>query len=94
MARKVGNITHFFNKIGVAVIELSDTLKTGETIKIRGATTDFDQPVDSMQIEHETVQEAGAGQSVGLKVKDLVRAGDEVFAVGEEDEKGATEEAE
>ncbi len=94
MARKVGNITHFFNKIGVAVIELSDTLKTGETIKIKGATTDFDQPVDSMQIEHETVQEAGAGQSVGLKVKDLVRAGDEVFIVGEEDEKGATEEAE
>lgn len=81
MTRKVGNITHFFNKIGVAVIELTDTLRAGDVIKIKGATTDFEQTVDSMQIEHEQVEEAGEGQSVGLKVQDAVRAGDEVFVV-------------
>ncbi len=79
--RKVGNITHFFNKIGVAVIELTDTLKVGDVIKVKGATTDFEQTVDSMQIEHEQVEEAGKGQSVGLKMDDAVRAGDEVFMV-------------
>ena len=84
MARKVGEITHFFNKINVAVIELTDALKVGDTIKIKGATTDFDQPVDSMQIEHEQVEEATSGQSIGLKVKDTVRAGDEVFVEDEE----------
>lgn len=85
MARKVGEITHFFNKISVAVIELSDTLKVGDTIKIKGATTDFDQFVDSMQIEHEQIQEAKAGQAVGMKVKDSVRGGDEVFVVEDEE---------
>ncbi len=79
--KKVGEITHYFNKINVAVIELSDTLKTGDKIKIKGATTDFDQNVDSMQIEHEQVEEAKAGQAIGMKVTEPVRAGDEVFVV-------------
>lgn len=81
--RKVGSITHYFNKISVAVVELTDTLKAGDKIKIKGTTTDIDQVVDSMQIEHEQVAEATAGQSIGMKVKDAVRAGDEVFVVEE-----------
>lgn len=81
--RKVGSITHYFNKISVAVVELTDTMKAGDKIKIKGATTDLDQVVDSMQIEHEQVAEATAGQSIGMKVKDAVRAGDEVFVVEE-----------
>jgi translation elongation factor EF-1alpha len=79
--REVGRISHYYSKIGVAVIELSDTLKVGEVIHIRGATSDFSQPVDSMQIEHASVPEAKAGESIGLKVKEHVREHDKVFVV-------------
>ena len=81
--KKVGKITHYFNKIGVAVIELEDTMKDGDKIKIKGAITDFDQIVSSMQIEHEQIQEAKAGQAIGMKVSEDVRPGDEVFIVEE-----------
>lgn len=79
--REVGKITHYYTKIMVAVIELSDTLKVGDIIHIKGATTDFTQPVESMQIEHEQVKEASAGESIGLKVKEHVRQHDKVFVV-------------
>ncbi len=79
--RKVGKVTHYFSKIGVAVVELTDTLKEGDKIRIKGSTTDFEQVVESMQIEHEQVKEATAGQSIGLKVKEKVREGDEVFVI-------------
>jgi hypothetical protein len=79
--KEVGKVTHYFTKIGVAVIELTDTLKAEQTIHIKGATTDFTQIVDSMQIEHETVPEAKKGQSIGMKVKDHVREHDQVFVV-------------
>ena len=81
--KKVGKITHYFNKIGVAVIELEDTMKDGDKIKIKGATTDFDQTVSSMQIEHEQIAEAKAGQAIGMKINKEVRPGDEVFIVSE-----------
>jgi phage terminase small subunit len=76
---EVGRITHFFSKIGVAVIELSKPLKVGDTIAVKGPTTDFEQLVDSMQIEHEDVQKAEAGQSIGLKVAQRVRETDLVY---------------
>jgi len=75
----VGKITHYFSKIGVAVIELSGELKIGDKISIEGATTDIKQTIDSMQIEHKPVQVAGKGQSIGLKAADRVREGDLVF---------------
>ena len=75
----IGKITHFFSNISVAVIELSDTLKVGDEISIEGATSNFTQKVDSMQIEHEKVEEAKKGQSIGLKVADRVREGDLCF---------------
>ena len=81
--KEIGKVTHYFTKIGVAVIELSDTLKVGDTIAIRGATTDFTQRVESMQIEHENVEEARTGQAVGLKVRDRVREGDIVYKLVE-----------
>ena len=77
--KEIGKISHFFSHINVAVVELTDTIKVGDEIHIQGATTDFTQKVDSMQIEHESVQEAKKGQSIGLKVKDKVRPGDQVF---------------
>ena len=79
--REIGKITHYFTNIGVAVVELSDTLKVGDKIKIKGATTDLEQPVDSMQIEHDKVEEAKPGQSIGLKVKNHVREHDVVYKV-------------
>lgn len=78
----IGKVTHYFTKIGVGVIELSDELKVGDRISIEGATTNLQQTVDSMQIEHENVQSAGAGQSIGLKVNDRVRQGDLVYKIG------------
>lgn len=76
---EIGKITHFFSKIGVAVIELKKPLKVGDTIAIKGPTTDFEQRVDSMQIEHENVNEAKAGQSIGLRVAERVRETDAVY---------------
>lgn len=78
---KVGVVSHFFNKINVAVIELSAPLKVGDTIAFRGMTTSFDQNVDSMQIEHDNVDEAKKGDSVGLLVANRVREGDIVYKI-------------
>ena len=79
---EIGRITHFFAKIDVAVIELKNSLNVGETIVIKGPSTDFEQVVDSMQIEHKNVQKAEAGQSVGLKVQQRVRETDTVYKKG------------
>jgi len=75
----IGKVTHYFSKIGVAVIELTDTLKVGEQIRVVGGATDFTQTVESMEIEHEKVKEAGPGDSVGLKVAQKVREGYKVY---------------
>jgi putative protease len=83
MAEKklIGKITHFFSKIGVAVVELSDDIRVGDRIRIEGATTSFDQVVESMEIENEKVESATVGQSIGLKVKDRVRLHDSVYKI-------------
>ncbi len=79
---KIGKIKHFFSKISVAVIELTDgDLNVGDTIHIKGATTDFTQKVESMQIEHEKLEEAKKGQAIGMKVDEVVRENDEVFKI-------------
>ena len=75
----IGKITHYFGNIGVTVLELSDTLKVGDTIRIVGDETDFTQTVESMEIEHKKVNEAKAGDSVGLKVSQKVREGYKVY---------------
>ncbi|MBS3132495.1 hypothetical protein J4212_08740 [Candidatus Woesearchaeota archaeon] len=75
----VGKVSHYFTNIGVAVVKLSDTLKSGDKIRIKGATSDFTQAVDSMQIEEDKIQEAKKGQSIGLKVKEHAREHDTVY---------------
>lgn len=75
----IGKVSHYFSKIGVAVIELSDKLKAGDTIRIVGGETDFNQMVESMEIEHAKVKEAKTGDSVGLKVSQKVREGYKVY---------------
>jgi len=76
---KVGHITHFFSKISVAVVELHAPLVTGDHILIRGPSTDFEQVVESMQIEHKNIQRAEAGQSIGLKTVQHVHERDIVY---------------
>ena len=78
---EVGRVTHFFPRISVAVVELKAPLKVGDRIMIRGATTNLEQTVETMQIEHQSVQEAQPGQSIGLKVKDRVREKDVVYKI-------------
>ena len=79
--QEVGRVSHFFTKISVAVIELTATISVGDRILIKGPTTNLEQTIDSMEIEHEKVQKAGAGQSIGLKVKDRVRETDVVYKI-------------
>jgi len=78
---QIGAIRHYYSKIGVAVIDLTAKIAVGDTIRVKGMTTDFRQKVESMQIEHADVQNASAGQSIGLKVTDRVREGDLVYKV-------------
>lgn len=79
--KEVGRVTHYFTKIGVAVVNLTDTLSVGDKILIKGALTNFEQNVESMQIEHKNVNIAQGGQSVGLKVNQRVREGDKVYRI-------------
>lgn len=75
----IGKVTHYFGKIGVAVIKLSDNLKTGDNIRIVGGEVDFTQIVGSMEIDHQKVDKAKTGDSVGLKVNQKIRDGYKVF---------------
>ncbi|MFW6117387.1 MAG: translation elongation factor-like protein [Thermoproteota archaeon] len=76
---EVGYVTHFFTDINVAIVDLKGTLSVGDQILVKGATTDFEQEVESMQIEHEDIEKATAGHSIGLKVKKRVRENDIVY---------------
>ena len=83
MAEKlVGRISHYYNRIGVAVIEVTDTIKVGDTIHIKGGMRDFEQTIDSMEIEHQKVEVATKGQSIGLQVIEKVRETDLVYKAG------------
>jgi putative protease len=76
---KVGIITHFFSKINVAVVDLTESLTIGETIFIKGPKTDFEQTVESMQIEHKNIENAKAGESIGLKLLQRAREKDTIY---------------
>ena len=78
---KIGKVSHYYDKIGVAVVELTDTLSVGDTIRISGHGKEFTQEVSSMQVEHENIQEAKKGQAIGLKVDQEIKDGDEVYKV-------------
>lgn len=77
----VGKIIHFYSNIGVGILELSDNLKVGDRIHVKGSNVDFEQTVDSMQVEHQSVESAKPGESIGLKMAEKVKEGSEVFKV-------------
>ena len=77
---QVGKVSHYFTKIGVAVIEITDgSIKVGDEIHFKGHTSDFKQKVTSMQIEQDKIEMAEPGQSIGMKVNEPVRANDLVY---------------
>jgi putative protease len=78
---RIGKITHYYNRIGVAVLVLSGELKVGDTVHIHGRYTELTQKVESLEIEHEKQQTVKVGQEVALKVDEPVRAGDMVYKV-------------
>ncbi len=84
MERLIGKITHYFNKISVGIIEITDgELNVGDTIHIKGHTSDFTQQVTSMQLEHNPIEKAKKGDAIGIKVESAVHEHDEVFLVTE-----------
>jgi putative protease len=78
---EIGTITHYFNKIGVAAIELTGTLSVGDTIHVKGHTSDWTQEVGSIQVEHETIEAGKVGDSIGIKVDGHAHVHDKVFKV-------------
>jgi U32 family peptidase len=81
--REIGHVSHYFGKPKVAAIVLTGDLKVGDRIAFEGHTTDFEVVVDSIQIEHESLKEAGAGDNVGIRVPEKVREHDVVYKVVE-----------
>jgi translation elongation factor EF-1alpha len=79
--KEIGKITHYYGHLSVGIIELSDTLKLGDSIHIKGHASDFTQEIDSLQIEHVSVTEAKAGDAVGLKITQKVHPHDKVYKV-------------
>lgn len=81
MEQPIGKVTHYFGHLEVAAVKLTADLKVGDRVHIKGHTTDFTQPVDSLEVEHQKLDQAGPGQEVAFKVSDKARTGDEVFRV-------------
>lgn len=79
--KEIGKVIHYYTHLGVAIIKLKDSLKNGDKIHVKGATSDFTQTVNSMQIEHDQIEEAKKGQAIGLKVKEHAREHDIVYKV-------------
>jgi hypothetical protein len=75
----VGEVSHFYKRIGVAVIDLVDVVQIGDQVHFLGRHTDFRQEVISMQIEHQSISEAGKGQEIAMKVEQRVQNRDKVF---------------
>ena len=78
---EIGKVSEFFARPVVAGVDLTGSIKVGDKIHVKGATTDFTQKVDSMQIEHKKVTSPKKGDSVGIKIKDKARKNDKVYKV-------------
>jgi putative protease len=77
--QSIGSVTHYFGHLSVAAVTLTDTLRVGDRIHIKGHTTNVEQSVDSMEVEHAKVDSAGPGDDVALQVIDHVREHDQIF---------------
>ncbi len=80
--KPIGEVTHYFGGIGVAIIKFNKTVKVGETIKFKGASTDFEEVIESIQYNHKDIKSAKKNQEVGIKVEEKTREGDKVYPAG------------
>ena len=79
--KSLGEVSNYFEHIGVAAIKLAGDLKIGDKIRVIGGEVDFEQEIKSMQIQHEVVQKAKKGDEIGIKIKKKVRKGYKIFKV-------------
>lgn len=77
--KSIGEVSNFFEHVSVAAIKLEAPLKVGDTIRFVGGETDFEQKVESMQIQHKQVDSAKKGDEIGIKIKEKVRKGYKVY---------------
>lgn len=77
----IGEVTHYYDKAGVAVVKFKVGVPVGTRVKFVGVTTDFEEELKSMQLEHEAIKKAGKGMEVGVKVSQKAREGDRVYKV-------------
>ena len=75
----VGEVTHFYGNLGVAIVKFNKDIPAGKNLTFQGSTTDFSQDVTSMELDHKSTEVAPEGKEVGIKVKDKVREGDKVY---------------
>jgi putative protease len=78
---EVGRISHYFSRIGVAAVVLKKPLRVGDRVRIKGSKTDFEMIIDSMEIDNQKIEQAMAGDEVGIKVNDKVRKRDMVYRI-------------
>ncbi|MBN1621000.1 MAG: hypothetical protein JW871_00225 [Endomicrobiales bacterium] len=81
MEIKLGVIEDYFAKVGVVAVKIEESISVGDTIHVKGHTTDLTQTLESMQVEHKSITTAKSGDDVGIKVKDRVRKGDTIYKV-------------
>lgn len=81
-SKPIGKVTHFYGRIGVAIVRFAEDLSLGERVRFKGAHTDFTEPVTSMEYDHKPVVKAKKGQEIGVKVEERVHEGDSVLAEG------------
>ena len=75
---KVGKVTHYYDNIGVVIVKLTNPLQIGDKVRFKGHGADFEQEVSSLQVDHEQVDAASTGDTIGLKTEEKVREGTEV----------------
>jgi len=75
----IGQVTHYYSNIGVGIIKLTGDLSIGDAVHIEGNSSDLEMEVSSMQVNHESVESAGKGDEVGVKVSEKVKKGDRVY---------------
>ncbi len=79
--KPIGEVSHYYDKIGVAIVKFNRTVKIGEEINFKGENTDFNQKIESMQYDHKEIKNAKKGQEVGIKVDEKVHEGNKVYPV-------------
>lgn len=79
LGKPIGEVTHYFGAISVAIVRFSKPVAVGAKVRFKGATTDFSESIRSMQYDHQDISEAKKGQEVGIKVEGKVREGDQVY---------------